>query len=756
MRDKQHLMLGEHKTRQVILARAIEQGDAQGKLLGETERDRIDQESRRTASPDSKALMGEFIHERAVRVISTVEPRDPWLAGLQNARPWQLWLAAGIPVLAFTLGVVSNIIGNPHRVDLVSLPLLGIVVWNVIMYIVLIAGWAMAGRGRKSWVGALGRWSDGNRALSKRPGNARAQAAAHFWREWFKATQGLYTSRIKRVLHLSAAAWAVGVIASLLVRGLVVEYRVGWESTFLDASQVNTLLNVLRVPAQLLFPLAPFTTEQVGKLQFSVGGGTAEGASTWVFMYVALLLVVVVIPRLVLAAIAWVRERFQAGTMSIDASDPYYERIASLLDVARVELCLITHSTQDREQLMRVLVQEADIAHTLVSSDQGDVLRITDLSGKQPPALRVAQPVSQDGPSAFRSWLGTVNKVFKPSVSAIPLADPTLQQAWDHGDLVLHMAHSADDIDAARPLVEWLGKPVLVIGTADLARGAIAFDSFARNWSREQRLFDTIAALLPKPSAAACTRLAKAWDQRNRARFGRSMDILAEHLLLAAKQSEDVPESGFPALRAADRHAREDARAQAMKGIVARLDESARSMLTRLRQVHGIKEESEAALQHRLEREQLVQRRMGQGNNMPVAETAGGAAVGAGVGFALDLLAGGLMLGAATAAGAAIGGWVGAAWTKRGTSIALSNEMLQAMVEAALLRYLAVIHHGRLPAGEEPVTAWTSEVVAQVAADNELYTPFWTVARSSGSPAEVQAALGRQLESTALKVLSRI
>lgn len=740
-----------------MLARAIEQGDAQGKLLGEAERDRIDQESRRTASPDSRARMGEFIHDRAVQVISTVEPRDPWLAGLQNARPWQLWLAAGIPVLAFTLGVVSNIIGNPHRVDLVSLPLLGIVAWNVVMYLALLAGWAMARSGQKSWIGALGRWSDGNRALSRRPGNARAQVTAHFWREWFKVTQGLHTSRIKRVLHLSAAAWAGGVIASLLVRGLVVEYRVGWESTFLDASQVNTLLNVLRVPAQLLFPLAPFTTEQVARLQFSAGGGTAEGASTWVFMYVALLLVVVVIPRLVLAAIAWVRERFQAGTMSIDAAEPYYERIASLLDVARVELCLITHSDEDRGRLMRVLAQEADIAHTLVSSDQGDVLRFIDLSGKQPPALGVAQPVAQEGSSAFHSWLDMVKaKLIAPSVSAIPLADPALQQAWDHGDLVVHLARSDADIDAARPLVEWLGKPVLVVGASELMRGAVSFDSFARNWSREQHFFDAIAKLLPKPSAAACNRLAKAWDQRNRARFGRSMDIVAEHLLLAAKQSGDVPESGFPALRATERQAREEARAQAMRGIVARLDESARSMLSRLRELHGVRQEGESALQHRLEREQLVQRRLGQGNNMPVAETAGGAAVGAGVGFALDLLAGGLMLGAATAAGAAIGGWVGAAWTKRGTSITLSNEMLQAMVEAALLRYLAVIHDGRLPEGEEPVTAWTSEVVAQVAADNELYTPFWTVARSAQTATEVQSALGRQLESTALKVLARV
>jgi hypothetical protein len=78
----------------------------------------------------------------------------------------------------------------------------------------------------------------------------------------------------------------------------------------------------------------------------------------------------------------------------------------------------------------------------------------------------------------------------------------------------------------------------------------------------------------------------------------------------------------------------------------------------------------------------------------------GGAASGAALGASVDLLTGGLTLGAAAALGALAGGsaaLIGAFWSNRDTPdgrvrIALSDEMLLALVQACVLRYLAVIH----------------------------------------------------------------
>src|SRR5690606_10798386 len=80
-----------------------------------------------------------------------------------------------------------------------------------------------------------------------------------------------------------------------------------------------------------------------------------------------------------------------------------------------------------------------------------------------------------------------------------------------------------------------------------------------------------------------------------------------------------------------------------------------------------------------------------------------GAATGAAVGVGIDLATGGLTLGAAAALGAMIGGgaaFVGTAWRQwsgapQDTVVQLNDEMLQALCEAALLHYLAVVHAGR-------------------------------------------------------------
>ena len=137
------MTMEEHAARQVVLAQAIETGDTQGRLLGKAERDDINRRIREQTK-NSTALAGPLalqpvLHERAKLVLHTVEKRSPVLAALQQARPWQRWLVAGAPLAAFVMGVLTDRVANPHRVDLLSLPLLLIVLWNLAVYVVLVA-----------------------------------------------------------------------------------------------------------------------------------------------------------------------------------------------------------------------------------------------------------------------------------------------------------------------------------------------------------------------------------------------------------------------------------------------------------------------------------------------------------------------------------------------------------------------------------------------------------------------------------------
>ena len=102
----------------------------------------------------------------------------------------------------------------------------------------------------------------------------------------------------------------------------------------------------------------------------------------------------------------------------------------------------------------------------------------------------------------------------------------------------------------------------------------------------------------------------------------------------------------------------------------------------------------------------------------------GGAASGAAAGASIDLMTGGMTLGAAAALGALAGGsagLIGALWTNRDmpdgrVRIALGDDMLLALVQACVLRYLAVIHVRRgsgKPNCDEPLALWKKTVFEQ-------------------------------------------
>ena len=110
----------------------------------------------------------------------------------------------------------------------------------------------------------------------------------------------MHQARIARALHIGAAAFALGALASLYARGLAFEYRAGWDSTFLDADGVQRLLAVVLWPATALagFPLPDAPT--LAALRFSTGPG--ENAARWIHAHAIGVVAVVVLPRLLLAA----------------------------------------------------------------------------------------------------------------------------------------------------------------------------------------------------------------------------------------------------------------------------------------------------------------------------------------------------------------------------------------------------------------------------------------------------------------------
>ncbi|HUR90697.1 MAG TPA: DUF3482 domain-containing protein [Ramlibacter sp.] len=733
--------MDESAARRALLARAIESTDGEGHLLAPGERDQVDLQARQEALQHERGRVTlpaeDFIALRARHVLARVAVHHPQLAALQEPRPWQAWLEWLVPIGALVVGVATDAIGNPHRVDLVSLPLLGIVAWNVAMYSILFASLFMR-KGKPSWLAGIGRWSDGALALRRKPGDAAMQAGVRFHMDWFRASQSLHVARIKRVLHLAAASWALGVILSLLVRGLVVEYRVGWESTFLGPEQVYEILRVLRVPALLVFPFDTFSVIDVAQLRFSDGGG-AQFGGPWVWMYVALLVTVVILPRLLLATwAAWQELRFSRA-LPVDLAEPYFERVAAMLNATRVRLGLLSHRGEDRERFLRAIGADPAALPVLVSSAAGDAMRLVDVPAEPPPEQ--AQPPSNWW-DRIRSSAGWRHRE---------------DQSRDECDVVVHLLSHPGDEESGKPVLDALAAPVVKVqmGEGD----GLQFAHLSRVRTGERALLDAIAQALPQERRAGFEHIVRAWEARSDERLHQSMTAVAEHALFAARQLEEVQAGQLSAksIFTAEREAQASARQEAMNRIAARIDASGQSMAARLRQANGVADDAAAAIEHRLEERFVVQQ--------PVdASHAGmaGAATGAAMGASVDLLAGGLTLGAAAALGAVVGGgaaFIAAAWKNRAsptgaTIVQLSDEMLDALVEAALLRYIAIAHWAR---GTQEVDArWKAEVTGRVQAQKLLLAGYWNTARTQPNPDRLVPSLAHELDSMAKAVLKHI
>jgi hypothetical protein len=354
-------------------------------------------------------------------------------------------------------------------------------------------------------------------------------------------------------------------------------------------------------------------------------------------------------------------------------------------------------------------------------------------------------------------------------------------------DVVLHVVGAAEDLDAPLP-ADAADAPILLLvrasdpATTDALLGAsllrrkhhsaiadvLAFDAFARCWPLESRLFDAIGAALPRSKAQGFARLESEWELRHRKRFGEAMGILAGALATAAREVEEVKSAplSLKVLVSRDHRAsRETAKTDAMAAVVERLKAADRETLRELARLHRLTDD-EAAAAERVTQTLAVR----VDTRVPVdASQAGlaGAASGAAMGASVDLVTGGLTLGVAALLGALVGGsaaFVSAAWNNRkspsgATTIQLSDEMLQALVEASLLRYLAVIHLGRAePAedGEIADPAWSSEAVAAVEAERARLVPLWKAFRAGAGAGDDALAAASQLPAALRTIAIRV
>ena len=282
-----------------------------------------------------------WLARRAHHALQRLVPRLPGAQRWLRRRVWHdQWIAVGV-ALGLVLGLLADAIGSSQRINLLAPPLWGVLAWNGVVYLLLLGQLFARAARRPTRPGLLVRWTQ--RAMRFAPwrqaGAARGEPG--YLRLWLQRSAALATSRATTVLHAAAAALALGLIGGLYLRGLVLDYRADWESTFLSAGAAHAVLATLLAPASALSGIALPDVAAFDALR-TAHGSTAPAASAapWIHLLALTLALFVVLPRTVLAVLAAIRSRWLAARFPLPLDEPYFQRLLRLRngDIARVRV----------------------------------------------------------------------------------------------------------------------------------------------------------------------------------------------------------------------------------------------------------------------------------------------------------------------------------------------------------------------------------------------------------------------------------
>lgn len=303
--------------RNTLLVKAIEENDPAGEVLPLADRGEATRRALRGIAPaelgrgTAHALSRPaqtMLARRAADLAARLTERFPVVRMLSGSTGALFGPARAVLLLAVGLGGVLSILDGSSRIEILAFPLLGLILWNVFVYVAQLiglfrrrgtdpVGGSLLADAYRRWV----QWRTEGRLRDAAAFNAPlARALQSFALEWTSAARGLLLRRARTMLHAAAAATALGLVAGLYVKGIVLRYEAGWDSTFLGPGQVQGLLAFLYGPAAALTGIAlPATAAEAEALRWSTGGRV--DAAPWIHLIAITAAIYVIVPRTLLA-----------------------------------------------------------------------------------------------------------------------------------------------------------------------------------------------------------------------------------------------------------------------------------------------------------------------------------------------------------------------------------------------------------------------------------------------------------------------
>jgi hypothetical protein len=439
---------------------------------------------------------------RARQALRRLLPRDAsaqrWVGAEGQGRTGTRWALAGLAA-ALLLGLVADDLAASQRIDLLAPATWGLVAWNLFVYALMLV---MALRGlfarpeRDAPANASpdarppapppAGWLRRSIARLAQPmvtGSAPAQA---FARDWLVRSAALRAQRATTWLHTAAALLAVGLIAGLYLRGLVLDMRAGWQSTFLGADTVHGLLSVLLAPARALTGLPMPDAAAVAAMQLVPDMAATAPAADWIHLLAATLALAVVLPRALLAAASAARGGWMAQRMPLPLQEPYFQRLLAARGLPRGPVPVLAHAEALdgdaalalRELLAAVIDPQVQLQLAPTLPHEPDPAGIPPLPGTAPlRLLRVALTATPEA-EIHGQWLRALHAEVRRGEGAAAASPPTQVLLVDEAGWQRRFAdlpQRRDERRAAwRALAEAEAWPVLFVDLASAAQARAA------------------------------------------------------------------------------------------------------------------------------------------------------------------------------------------------------------------------------------------------------------------------------------------
>ncbi|MDP2004167.1 MAG: DUF2868 domain-containing protein [Rubrivivax sp.] len=303
--------LDEAAARRVLFLQAHESGATDNPLW--TAEDRAWATRLARESTPVGAAPQQFLDQRARHALQRLAPRDAAAARRVARRGWRAaWVALALAV-GLAAGVAVDAIGASQHINLLAPPVWAVIAWNLLVYLGLLV--PLPHRAR-AWLAA---W------LAGRAGGSSVMGSFHA--AWARHGARLLGARAALLMHAAALALALGLAGGMYLRGLGLDYRAGWQSTFLDAAQVHAVLATLLAPAVALTGIAVPDAAALQALRVMPGVAPVASAAPWIHLYATMLALFVVLPRGVLALWAAWRAARLAQRVALPLDELYFQRL---------------------------------------------------------------------------------------------------------------------------------------------------------------------------------------------------------------------------------------------------------------------------------------------------------------------------------------------------------------------------------------------------------------------------------------------